>query len=125
MINKLSKLKYWEIAVLGLALSAVVNVLIMILIRFLNGTWPQVTEAAHIAYLITAAASAWIITGIFVEAGLTKWRRAKVDDYLDLIAAGVGRHRADEVYDQEKDNTINLDELAEELGLTPKGADRG
>jgi hypothetical protein len=103
MINKLSKLKYWEIVTLGLALSVTANLLLMFAVRFINGTWPQTNEAAHIAYVILAAFFAWTIVGIFVEAFASKWRQARtqkvLDEYLDLLAGygeGTGKHRTEE-----------------------------
>lgn len=90
MIKKLSKLRYWELAALGVSLIVVTNLLIMFAVRYLNGTWPQTTEAAHIAYVVISTAMAWVLSGIFVEAGFAKWREAKqataLDNLLDLIA---------------------------------------
>ena len=124
MIKNLAKLKHWELAVLGLSLASVANVLVMFAVRFVNGTWPQTTEAAHIAYIIVSAFLSWTIVGIFTEAAFQKRRNAQVqqamDNVMDLYAgyfiAGAGKHRAEEPYDQEA-GPINLDELAEELGL--------
>jgi protein-S-isoprenylcysteine O-methyltransferase Ste14 len=100
MINNLAKLKYWEIITLGLALSVTANLLLMFAVRFLNGTWPQTNEAAHVAYVIISSILAWVIVGIFVEAVAVKWRmlrnRRLVDEYLDMLAGfeeGTGKHR--------------------------------
>lgn len=110
MINNLAKLKHWELAVLGLSLAVVANVLVMFAVRFVNGTWPQTTEAAHIAYVIISAVLVWGIIGVFSEAILVKRRNALVqqgmDEVLNLYAgfvAGAGRHRAEGPYDQEAD----------------------
>lgn len=120
MIKNLAKLKYWEIVTLGLALPVAANILLMIAVRAINGTWPQTNEAGWIAYAVTSAVFAWAIVGVFAEAWFLKWREARhqklVDQYLDGIANGTGRHRVQE----------DLDELAVAFGLAPeKGRDRG
>jgi hypothetical protein len=86
MIKKLAKLKYWEIAALGLSLAVVANLLVMFAVRFINGTWPQTNEAAHIAYIVLSAFLSWTIVGIFVEAINQKHREALVEDALDTIS---------------------------------------
>jgi uncharacterized membrane protein (DUF485 family) len=111
MIKNLAKLKYWELAALGVSTSVVTVLLLAFATRLLAGTWPQTTEAGYIAYIIAAAFTSWIISGIFTEAAFQKRRNALVqqgmDEVMDLYAgyyiAGAGRHRAEEPYDQEAD----------------------
>jgi hypothetical protein len=102
MIKKLSKLRYWEIAAVGLSLAVIANLLVMFAVRFINGTWPQANEAAHIAYMILSAFVSWIIVGIAVEAINQKHREALVTEALDTITdlyatikiePGKGRYR--------------------------------
>lgn len=100
MIKKLSKLKYWEIAALGISVTVTAILLVAFATRALVGTWPQTDEAAHIAYVIVSAAIAWISSGIFIEAIFLKHRNARaasaLDNILDMIAGfdeGTGKHR--------------------------------
>jgi len=95
MIRNLSRLKYWEIAALGVSLAVIVNLLVMFAVRFIVGTWPQANEAGHIAYIILSAFVSWTIVGFFVEAINHKHREALADKVMDEIAAGNGRHRAE------------------------------
>jgi hypothetical protein len=103
MIDKLTKLKYWEIAALGISVTVTAILLVAFATRWFVGTWPQTDEAAHIAYVIVSAAVAWVSSGIFVEAIFLKHRLARIagalDNVMDRLAGfteGAGKHRAEE-----------------------------
>lgn len=110
MIKDISKLKYWQIAVIGVAVSVTVMLLLAFAARVAVVNWPAARDGIHIAYLITAAAAAWIATGIYIEAAFLKHRRKQIDDVMDQIAW----HQP-----------IDLDDLAVELGLVEKKEDCG
>jgi hypothetical protein len=90
MIMKLSKLKYWELAALGVCSAATAIMLVAGGIGLLVNLFPQAYQAGQIAYLISAAALAWIITGIFIEAGFTRYRSSHLDESLDRLAEALG-----------------------------------
>lgn len=135
MIRKLSKLKYWEIAALGLSVSVVANLLLMFAVRAINGTWPQTHEAGWVAYMVIASAVSWSAVGVAVEAILHKGRQGRYDLLEQCILDAVSDYYCQfkdigpepEYHGSHVAGPINLDHLAEELGLTAekKEADCG
>jgi hypothetical protein len=128
MIKNLAKLKYWEIAALGLSLSVTASLLIMFATRALVGTWPQTNSAAWVAYLVVSAVASWTITGVAVEAILHKDRQYRYElleeEILDTVSDFYSHFKdvgpRPEYHGSHVAGPMNLDELAEELGLAEK-----
>ncbi|HEX9227899.1 MAG TPA: hypothetical protein VF885_14950 [Arthrobacter sp.] len=94
MIKAISRWKYWQIIVVGLASSITAVLLVAFAGRWATATWPGADDGIHIAYVIVSAAAAWIMVGIFAEAGFYKRRRKEADAALDRIMDVIAGHQA-------------------------------
>lgn len=98
MIKSIAQLRYWQIAVLGLFSSVTAVLLVAFAARVVRVNWPEAHDGIQIAYLLISAATAWIVTGIFIEAAFFKHRRMlaqrEADAALDRIMDVIAGHQA-------------------------------
>ena len=94
MIKAIAHWKYWQIVVVGLLSSVTIILLLAFAARWLTATWHGAGDGIHIAYLIVAAATAWIVTGIFIEAAFYKHRQKLANEALDRIMDVIAGHQA-------------------------------
>lgn len=105
MIKKLSQLKYWQLAVLGLVASALAVLAVSALLRAAVAAWPQAGEASLTAYVIIAAAVAWISVGIFTEAAFYKARLQRLQALLDEVMDDIAGYYEELAIDLEEKET--------------------
>lgn len=94
MIKAIAQWKYWQIIVVGLLSSITAVLLVAFAARVARVNWPEAGDGIHIAYTIVSAAAAWIMVGIFAEAGFYKRRRKEADAALDRIMDVIAGHQA-------------------------------
>jgi uncharacterized membrane protein (DUF485 family) len=94
MIKAIARRKYWEIVVAGVLSSVTIILLLAFAARWLTATWHGAGDGIHIAYILISAATAWIVTGIFIEAAFHKHRQKQADLALDRIMDLIAGHQA-------------------------------
>jgi thiol:disulfide interchange protein len=98
MIKAISHWKYWQIIAVGLCSSLTTVLLVAFAARVVRVNWPAASDGIQIAYVIVSAAAAWIVVGIFAEAGFYKRRHAmarlEADAAMDRIMDLLAGHQA-------------------------------
>lgn len=94
VIKNIARMEYWQIIVIGLCSSLTAVLLVAFAARVATVNWPEAAGGIHIAYTIVSAAAAWIMVGIFAEAGFYKKRRKEADAALDRIMDIIAGHQA-------------------------------
>jgi len=97
MIEKLSRLKKWQIIALGVAAVVVALVAMGFLAQLCYALFPAAWGWVAVGHVAVSGTAAWFISGVFVDAYILKGYIAEAEAYMGFLTALLGDDQEDEV----------------------------